>query len=638
MSGILGFAGNTLQAVHVGQLRRALRSLERRGRDGHSILVFNNSEPSPLFLDATSERAHSSFRSSPAPNDMATAMLACCHFEEEDRSYPLSHSLVSEDSRVFLACDGVVDNGPELSQELQKFGHDLRSNSPREILLAALEQWGPDCLARVRGSFAFAALNFHRRSLILARDAFGTRPLFYSRPDSTGLFFSSQIAALLELTSAAPRVNRASLYRYLAHNIMDHTPETFFAGISQVPPGHYLEASLDNPSEFSVTRYRRVVPIQTKLSFEEAAECLRGLVVRSVTSQVGAQNSLGAAHSGGFDSSFVIAAFERAHPEAQMALYTCVPLVKNGAFSQSEEAWADLAASGFRSPVNKVRVSAEALPGEFDSLICLHEEPFSSPVVFAQLQLFRAARDNGLRMMLSGQGGDTLFATSADQLLRAVLAHLRRGRWGSATALLKAAAHLPQGSFRQLARAATRSVLPGGVQAFARRLTRPPDPEWFKAEWFELDSALPRRDLGLPMLRFEDRNSVACSILNRMPLLTFEIQDFVRSLPVEYLVTPNQPMKSIECAAMRGLVPDAILARRERSGFPVPVREWLDELAPWVNTNITEIVRLPFLEPHRVRQVWESVRSQRASVSRAFLVWRWIFLAGWLRYMNVRLD
>jgi asparagine synthase (glutamine-hydrolysing) len=565
-------------------------------------------------------------------------MLAGCHLSEPDRSSVRGRSSGSTEGQVFLACDAVVDNTQELSQKLQKFGHKLRSNSPRAILLAAFKQWGPACLAQVRGSFAFAALDFHRRSLILARDAFGTKPLFYSRPDSNELFFSSHIATLLELTSATPKVNRASLYRYLAHNIMDHAPDTFFAGISQVPPGHFLEARLDKPSEFSVAPYRRVVPVQTKLSFEEAAQHLGELVVRSVTSQVSAQNSLGAAHSGGFDSSFVIAAFERAHPDAQLPLYTCVPLVKNGTFPQSEEAWADLAASGFRSSINKVRVRAEGLPGEFASLVCLQEEPFSSPVVFAQLQLFRAAHDNGVRMMLSGQGGDTIFATSADQLLRAVLAHLRRRRWESATALLKAAAHLPQGSFRQLARAATRTVLRGGLQAFARRLGRPPHPDWLKEEWFELDSAPQMSDLGLPMLRFEDRNSVACSILNRMPLLTVELQDFVWSLPAEYLVTPNQPMKSIECAAMRGLVPDAILARRERSGFPVPVREWLDELTPWVDMNIKEIACLPFFEPRRVRQVWESVRSQNASVSAAFLVWRWIFLTGWLRHLNVHLD
>jgi asparagine synthase (glutamine-hydrolysing) len=104
------------------------------------------------------------------------------------------------------------------------------------------------------------------------------------------------------------------------------------------------------------------------------------------------------------------------------------------------------------------------------------------------------------------------------------------------------------------------------------------------------------------------------------------------------LVTADQPLKSIESAAMRGLVPDAILARRERTGFRVPVSEWLDELAPWVDMHIAEIERLPFFKPRRVREVWESVRSRNTSVSSAFLVWRWIFLAGWLRYLKVRLD
>lgn len=638
MSGIFGFAVDRPQAIHIERVRRTLRSLEQRGRDDQSVLLFNDSGPPSLFLDATSERLHTSFQNSHAPHVIANAMLAGCHLLEEDGSSLRGQSSESADGQVFLACDAVVDNGPELSQELQKFGHNVRTNSPREILLAALQQWGPECLARIRGSFAFAAVDIQRRSLILARDAFGTRPLYYSRPDGTGLFFASQIAALLELTSAAPRVNRASLYRYLTFNTMDHVPETFFAGISQVPPGHYLEASLDKPTEFSITRSLRVVPSRTKLTFEDAAQSLRELVIRSVTSQVGTQKTLGAAHSGGFDSSFVVAALERAHPDAQVRLYTCLPLVKNGPFSQSEEAWADLAASGFRSPVNKVRVSAEGLPEEFAPLVCLHEEPFSSPVVFAQLQLFRAAQDNGVRMMLSGQGGDTMFASSTDQLFGAVLAHLRRGRWGSAKTLLRAAGQLPQLRFQQLARAAVRAVLPGGLQTFARQFGRLPHPDWLKAEWFQLDSIEPLRDLSLPMLRFEDRNSVACSILNRMPLLAVEIQDFVRSLPPEYIVTADQPMKSIECAALRGLVPDAILARKERSGFPVPVREWLYELAPWVETNMTEISCLPFLEQRRVRQVWESVRSQSASVSAAFLLWRWIFLSGWLRHMNVRLD
>ena len=147
-------------------------------------------------------------------------------------------------------------------------------------------------------------------------------------------------------------------------------------------------------------------------------------------------------------------------------------------------------------------VAAESLPGEFPTLVRLQEEPFSSPVRFAQLQLFRAAYEDGVRMMLSGQGGDTMFTTSAGELLRAVLAHLRRGHGGDAAALLKAGTQLPQASFQHLARAATRAVLPSGLRAFAGRLAHPPHPEWLKKEWFEHDSARPIHDRGLPMLRF----------------------------------------------------------------------------------------------------------------------------------------
>jgi asparagine synthase (glutamine-hydrolysing) len=569
---------------------------------------------------------------------MADAMLSGRYLLHENRSSSPRNSSEFPDSGFVIALDGVIDNFAELKGELLRLGQSVPSDVPLAILRAAFEEWGPACFARIDGSFALAVLDIQRGRLILARDAFGTRPLCYSRPNDTEIFFGSQISAVLELTSGARRVNRASLYRYLVHNTMDHAPETFFEGIWQIPPGHYLEASLHKSGECSVRSYRTDVPTETKLTFNEAALSLRELVVRSVTSQVGVQNSLGAAHSGGFDSSFVIAAFERACPEVRLQLYTCVPLVKDGGFSQSEEVWADLAASGFRSPVHKVYVSAKDLPQQLDSVVSLQEEPFSSPVVFAQWQLFRAAQDDGVRMMLSGQGGDTLFASSSRQVMHAIFAHLRRGSWRSAAALLNAASRLPHGGIRQLARAAAQSALPRGLQPFARRFVRPPVPDWLEVDWFNFDAAPSVSSIGLPMLRFEDRNSTACGILNRMPLLVAEIQDFMQSLPPGYIVKAEQPLKSMEWAALRGLVPDAILARKQRSGFPVPVREWLCELAPWVDTVMDEVSDLPFLEPSQAGRMWESVRSQNGSIQTGFLVWRWILLCRWLRNLNVRLG
>jgi asparagine synthase (glutamine-hydrolysing) len=123
-----------------------------------------------------------------------------------------------------------------------------------------------------------------------------------------------------------------------------------------------------------------------------------------------------------------------------------------------------------------------------------------------------------------------------------------------------------------------------------------------------------------------------------MPLLTPEIHDFITSLPPELLVTAGQPVKSLECAAMRGLVPEAILGRNERTGFPVPVAEWLVELAPWVDSFMTEVERIPFLDGNQVRQIWQGVRSNNGSVTAVFLIWRWIFLVGWLNYFAMRID
>lgn len=633
MSSILGFVGNTPHKVHLGQLRRALQLIEYRGLDDQGILAFDEvTGPSQVILDA-----------SPGPSnltnylrDTATAMLTCHCLSEHNFSSPADQFKTHR--RMFVAFDGILDKEADLSEELQRLGRSKRPASQLELLVAALDQWGPHCLSRINGSFALAVLDLHRRTLVLARDAFGTRPLFYTRRNGWGLFFGSNIAAVQEVASLERRVNRRSLYRYLAHNLMEHGADTFFSGIEQVLPGHYLEIPLDKPTQSSLLRYRSAVPVRTRLTFDEAAEHLKELVTRSVAYQVGVRNSVGAAISGGFDSSFVVAAFKRAQLRARLKLYTCVPVVRDGIFSRSEEFWADLVAARFQIPVEAVRVKSEGLPESFASLIRLQEEPFSSPVVYAQLQMFRAARRDGIEIMLSGQGGDTLFAPSTDQLLLAVVAELRRGNLRRVAELIQASRQLSQGSIRELGKAAARTAIPKSLRAFIKPWRRLANPVWLKEKWFELDSTVLEDEPGLPMLRFEDRNSMSCSILNRMPLLTSELKDFVCSLPPEFLIRRDQPMKSIECAAMRGIVPDKILARRERFGFPVPAREWLVELAPWVEMNMAEIERFPFLESRCVRCIWRSVRSLSGPASEAFLVWRWIFFSGWVRHCSVSVE
>jgi asparagine synthase (glutamine-hydrolysing) len=634
MSGILGFAFESPQPTSLERLWRALRLLEHRGLEGEGVLLHGGPEISRFPLTPGSGGTEN-LNTQPFKDDAASAMLSCCQMGPEP---PATAHRAGADNLAFLAFDGRLDNEPELRRELQALGHDLRNDSPTEVLGAVLERWGSDSLARLAGTFAVAFLNLRTRRLLLARDPYGTRPLYFAHRPGWGIYFASQIGALLEVASLERRVNRISLYRYLAYNCMDHAPETFFEGIEQVPAGGCLEIPLDRPTEISVTHYRRAVTTRSNLTPDAAAQTLREMVVRSVASQVTGHQAVGAALSGGFDSSFVVAALACTHPREPLRLYTCVPTTKSGLFSRSEERWAVLAAASLKSPLYKICVASEGLPVSFESIVGLQEEPFSSPVVFAQWQLFRAVQSDGVGLMLSGQGGDTVFQVSKEQIARALLAHLRHGRLRSAGSLLRAASQVPGQSALHLGATAARMGLFKDAQAMRKRRCRPRTPDWLNPSWFVLDSASIEDRPGIPMLRFEDRNASACSIVNRMPLLTPEIHGFITSLPPEFLVTAGRPIKSLECAAMRGMVPEAILERKERTGFPVPVAEWLVELAPWVDSLMAEVERFPFLEGNQVRQIWQGVRSNNGSIPAAFLVWRWIFLVGWLNYFAMRLD
>ena len=202
--------------------------------------------------------------------------------------------------------------------------------------------------------------------------------------------------------------------------------------------------------------------------------------------------------------------------------------MKRGSFSRSEEPWADLVAGKLQASLHKVRIGSAGLRDEIELLIKTQEEPFSSPVIFAHLQILRAARERGVTLMLSGQGGDTLFTASSEQLLRRVLALVRRGRLRAATALLRSGQHIPQSGNTGLSHAAVRIVVPENLRLAARSF-RPPLPDWLNQKWSGFDQIAPVPAGSLPMLRFEDRDATACSMVNRMPGLTPELQDFAGS-------------------------------------------------------------------------------------------------------------
>ncbi len=557
------------------------------------------------------------------------------------------------DGRAYIIFNGAIYNYRELRDELASCGYRFHSQSDTEVLLQAYLHFGPQVLTRLVGMFAFAILDVQTQSLFLARDAFGIKPLYYT-VWRDGFAFASEIKPLLGLPGVRRVVQPQRLYSYLRFGVTDDGDETLFAGIQQLPAAHYLHLSLDTPAAIEPRRYWSIdLDRQSELSFDQATKTLQSLFLDNIRLHVRSDVLIGAALSGGIDSSSIVSAMQ--HVEgADLALHTFSYVASSS--SMSEEHWADMAAAHAGAMLYKTRPTPQDLVADLPRLIEVQEEPFGSTSIYAQMRVFRAAGDAGIKVMLDGQGADELMGGYPPHVAAWLASLLRQGRWLAALRLLNSARQAPDVSPRMLLERAAGLLGIGLCTRVAPRLIQSYlFPTWLRADWFEAHDvkAAPLwqaygmqllrdhlhqafTDKSLPMLlRYEDRNSMAFGIESRVPFLTPELVSFIFSLPEAYLISTDGTSKYIFRRAMRGLVPDPILDRRDKIGFATPEQAWLDTLRPWVEDMLNSDVarRIPALDLGAVQREWRHVMAGQKSFDRR--CWRWLNVICWAERFEV---
>jgi asparagine synthase (glutamine-hydrolysing) len=284
----------------------------------------------------------------------------------------------------------------------------------------------------------------------------------------------------------------------------------------------------------------------------------------------------------------------------------------------------------------------------------------SSTSMYAQYRVFSLAREHGIKVMLDGQGADEILGGYRYYVGARVTSLVRQGQWLEAAVLLARAACLPGpgGGLWLLPYTAT-FLLPDALKGPAMRLMgEAMMPAWMNADWFAergVRPAIPRWSrrpealreqlhqtllrTSLPkLLRYEDRSSMAFSIESRVPFLTPALVNFCLSVPERYHIAPDGTGKALLRRAMRGIVPDEILARRDKIGFQTPERQWLAALRPWVaeavHSNVARAI--PALNPARVIREWEAVLAGRTRFDGRF--WRIVNLIRWADALGVGFD
>jgi asparagine synthase (glutamine-hydrolysing) len=618
---------------------KILQRLHHRGPDDYGILRFARGE-------VQLSRKWTPYQSAPE------AVFLHRRLSILDLSESGWQPMGTADGRYYVTFNGEIYNYVELRAELQALGHQFRSQSDTEVLLAAWAEWGLNALNRFVGMFAFALLDTQTRTLVCARDFFGIKPFYYTA--SRDCFaFASEMKALLEFGVASRQIDRDRLLQYLRYGACKFGSATMFADIHQLPPAHYLTLSLDGDFDADpVCYWKPVTETNHDISFEEAASHVRDLFLNNVRIHLRSDVPVGAALSGGIDSSAIVMAMRQIDSKLQLHTFTYVADDQ----AVSEEHWADLVASAAHSEVHKTRPNANTLVADLSGLIDAQDEPVRNTSMYAQYCVFRAAQQAGIKVMLDGQGSDEMFGGYRFYMGARLASLLRQGQWTQAAQFLAKCSRYPGVGKLWLVFIAGEHLLPPEMHLVLRKLIgKNPNPPWLRRSWFPHNATGEVKGYGYSsellkqrlvqtmfesnlanLLRYEDRNSMAFSIESRVPFLTPQLVSFVLSLPEHYIISNDGLSKAVFRRAMRGIVPDPILDRRDKVGFATPEEKWLPGLSDWVNRVLSSEAAesIPFMDMKLIRGEWNAIQHGRKPFDP--MVWRWINLIQWTQQFQIK--
>lgn len=661
MCGIAGFFSyDPLPAGLIGKMTEFMR---HRGPDDEGFVLFRDLMAPPIVAGSF-DTAEQSWRTEIpyAPEkqieqvaDMPVQIaLGHRRLSIIDLS-PFGHQpMMSRDGRYWLVFNGEIYNYRELRLELQIKGHHFISDSDTEVLLAAWSVWGTSCLPRLVGMFAFAIYDRVANTLTCVRDAFGIKPLFYAH-DGDKFLFASELPAMLQLRAGHDKLNWQRAYDYLIYGVQDQGFGTFVKGIYHVPPAHLVRLNLDDPTTLDIERWWRPdIAQKTNLSLGDAAEALRGLFLESVRLHLRSDVLLGAALSGGIDSSALVCAMRYLDPD--MPIHTFSFIASNG--NLSEEMWVDTVNAHVGAQVHKVLLMSDDLGRDLPDLIQTQGEPFCTTSMYAQYRVFQEALNHGITVVLEGQGADELLAGYQGypgQRMRSLLecgdiAGMYRfatnwkqwpGREGQSAWRALVGQLLPDGLYSNTLHFVGKDTCPAymdinelkknGVSTHPNRLPRSSD-----GRGRRVAEALSRAVTvgGLSsLLRYGDRNAMRFSIENRVPFLTLQIAEFLFSLPEDYLISETGQTKHVFREAMRGIVPDTILNRKDKIGFETPMQEWLHAMVPPIQECLAQTTQFPFLDSEKMVSKFKLELEGKKSIS--LQMWRPINLSWWARLFSV---
>lgn len=609
MCGIFGYLGNR----HI-DLLAVTDVIKHRGPDSNGFLQYKIDEDQLIFSDPHIDEKwrgkHVLF---------GFRRLAIIDINERSNQ-PFS----SIDNKFHIVFNGEIYNYKELKTDLLELGVKFITDSDTEVLLNAYMTWGTDCFNKFNGMWALGILDMHNEKLIISRDRFGIKPLYFAIEDNgKSVYFASEIKQLF-CAGVKKTNNENVILDFLEKSILDHSQETFFKDIFSIKPGSYNEISLGATGPFKTTLYWSLNDDfeLKKISYSKAIIDFKSIFFDSIRLRFRSDVPVGSCLSGGLDSSSLVstAAIMFNH---DINTFTAINSYKN----YDERYYANLVCDQFQNvkPV-LCQIDYEFFLSEFDKILYHQDEPFPGMGLIPQWGIMKKSHEVNVRVLLDGQGGDELLAGYRKFYafyLKELIASFHF------ITFVKEFYHLLKnrdfqffnisGMKRYLIRSKDKSFL----SEKGKQLKSYSEIGFFSSRNVQQRSKLDIEKYSYPcLLRYEDRNSMAFSIETRVPFMDYRLVEFLFSVPTKYKIR-NGMTKSILRDAMTGIIPEEIKMRISKLGFATPQNEWMNKELREYFLNYFNEMRNPYLDHENILLSFKSGKKDNDFFFRMFCFDKW---------------
>lgn len=501
--------------------------------------------------------------------------------------------MVSHDGRFVIIHNGEIYNYIEIRDELKKLGKEFTTDTDTEVILTGFSTYGFDFFSKIKGMFAFIIWDKEKEELIVIRDRFGIKPLYYSFIGDD-LILSSEIKPIISLVKNL-QFNEGIIFDYLVYSSLGLTNETFFKEIHNFPAGHYavINKQAANSKKIEFKKYwdikQEIRNIKAnkefrKRSVNQHTEKVKQLFFESVKLHLRSDVIVGSCLSGGIDSSSIVAVINEILKGNSRDNFETFSMVYDESFKDDEKKYSEIVTQKTSFSANQITPTIEKINSVFENFLWHQEEPVTGLSPIGQYFVMQLAKKCGTIVLLDGQGADEILAGYTSLRGNYFFELFRKLKWLRLVKELYSARKdcnvirlflmqfFPKFLRGKRKRKETQSFLADDF--FAKNHDRKSPTLQYVRKSLN-DALILEVGYNIPhLLQWEDRNSMAFSIETRVPFLDHNFVSYILALPSNYKIK-NGLTKWIFREAMKDITPDEILHRRDKIGFVVPEQQWI---------------------------------------------------------------